>query len=99
MNLGESKLISFISVLVRRTLTCEEIAQLDSLLQRMPNQFAVKEINTLLYAAFAGRKIEAIKAYRSLTGSDLRTSKDAIEYAMSLKQPETTPDHYHAEEN
>lgn len=34
-----------------------------------------------------GKKIEAIKAYRMLTGADLRTSKDAVEKYWNNQQP------------
>lgn len=38
------------------------------------------EVDALLMAmGVEGKKIEAIKAYRALTGADLRTSKDAVE--------------------
>lgn len=44
-----------------------------------------------LFAAMeSNRKIEAIKAYRTLTGEGLKESKDAVETVMSKFAPEAT---------
>jgi ribosomal protein L7/L12 len=53
------------------------------------------DVNKLLYAFSAGdRKIEAIKAYRSLTGAGLKESKEAIE----KYSPPKTDDQYTAKD-
>jgi ribosomal protein L7/L12 len=53
------------------------------------------DVNKLLYAFAAGdRKIEAIKAYRSLTGAGLKESKEAIERFT----PPKTDDQYTAKD-
>jgi ribosomal protein L7/L12 len=41
----------------------------------------VDNLNFMLRAMGNNQKIEAIKAYRAMTGSPLKESKDAIEYA------------------
>ena len=44
--------------------------------QPIPN---VELINALMFSMQQGRKIDAIKAYRQLTGYGLKESKDAVE--------------------
>lgn len=61
-----------------------EISRLDDLteinVEPVPVPYADATIvNELLKAMKDGRKIEAIKAYRSLTGLGLKESKDAVE--------------------
>ena len=45
----------------------------------MPSLEAMEHANTLLASVRKGEKVNAIKAYRSLTGSGLKEAKDAVE--------------------
>ena len=45
----------------------------------MPKQVPDDQIEPIRAAVFAGRKIEAIKQYRTATGEGLKESKDFIE--------------------
>lgn len=51
------------------------------------NERASQEVVTLLEAMASGKKIDAIKAYRSLTGYRLKESIDAVERVMNLFAP------------
>lgn len=48
----------------------------------MPGPAVVKD---MLQAIVGGRKIDAIRAYRVLTGEGLKESKDAIEFTMGQR--------------
>lgn len=48
------------------------------------NDRVQRDVVGLLEAMASGKKIEAIKNYRSLTGYGLKESKDAVERVMSL---------------
>mgnify|MGYP001602022755 CR=1 FL=1 len=45
----------------------------------MTNELTPEQLTTLGNALYAGNKIEAIKLYRTVTGKDLKDSKDAVE--------------------
>lgn len=47
-----------------------------------PKPIDTRDIHNLMKAVAGNRKIEAIKAYRSLTGFGLVQSKDAVEAAF-----------------
>lgn len=63
----------------------EEVEELDRLIdipvpEQPPAYVSDSHVNLLLAAMNQpGKKIEAIKAYRSLTGAGLKESKDAVE--------------------
>lgn len=60
----------------------------------MPNEPTDAQWRAIETEIFAGRKISAIKLYRSATGLDLKDSKDAIErYKTELRKqfPDKAP--------
>jgi hypothetical protein len=57
----------------------------------MADPIPQEELDALSESLFQGRKIEAIKRYRELTGLQLKESKDAVEAleaALRAKSPE-----------
>lgn len=71
-------------------ITFEEPAKLSDILPA-PKASAV-DVDSLLAAFKAGTKIEAIKAYRTLTGYGLKETKDAIESYWVPKPRVTAPE-------
>ncbi len=45
----------------------------------MTDELTPEQLTALGNALYAGNKIEAIKLYRTVTGKDLKDSKDAVE--------------------
>ncbi len=73
-----------------------EINELDNIADIiMPNvatdQVNPSRVDDILKAMAGDRKIEAIKAYRALTGSGLKESKDAIEAYWVTPREVKTP--------
>ena len=54
-----------------------------------PPELRARLESELQEALAAGRKIDAIKAYRRLHGTDLKHSKDAVERELSGRSSET----------
>jgi ribosomal protein L7/L12 len=89
--LAFATLIAFIAMKSKHMLEAGDIKDLDNLIDiKMPDvatdQVNPNRIDEMLAAISDNHKIEAIKAYRSLTGSGLKESKDAIEKYW-LRQP------------
>jgi ribosomal protein L7/L12 len=75
-----AKIISIVTHLAERQLDDDEIERFDSILAlETPYRADPGSVNEVLSAMYGGRKIEAIKAYRNLTGASLVDSKNAIE--------------------
>ena len=75
-----AKIISIITSMVERELDEGEIERFDSFLAvETPFRAEPGAVNDILSAMLRGQKIEAIKAYRNLTGASLVDSKNAIE--------------------
>ncbi len=95
-----AELVSYISSFYR--LDREDIEKIDSLIDiEVPtppaNIVACSDVDQLMALMAEGtRKIEAIKAYRVLTGAGLKESKDAVERYW---QRANTLVHRHAEED
>lgn len=78
------KLINVLSHWGMRELELHEVKELDVLIA--PNPVSTQErpivseqvVTDLMSAMREGRKIDAIKAYRSLTNAGLKESKDAV---------------------
>jgi len=82
MNIHFNQLVSHVTILVKRVLDTYEIQDLQNIVTACsePNKVSEAKVNTLLAAMGRdGQKIEAIKAYRVLTGLGLKESKDAVE--------------------
>jgi ribosomal protein L7/L12 len=76
-----AQLASMLSVIAGRSFSAEDLREIDVLISNAgvgrSDPFVV---NTLMQHVRSGAsKIEAIKAYRTLTGLGLRESKDAVE--------------------
>lgn len=79
-----AKLIGFIERSHALNLSKSQIESIDDIIDiEMPEQEKIypktSDIEYLLAAIKYGRKIEAIKGYRNLTGMGLKESKDMIE--------------------
>lgn len=80
-----ASLIGFISYRYHLTITPDDIREMDAIIEvEIPEASRVitnlNDVNDLLkYMAGGTYKIEAIKAYRNLTGVGLKESKDAVE--------------------
>jgi Ribosomal protein L7/L12 C-terminal domain len=81
-----AQLIAYISNIVsRQSIDSTDISMLDDLIDiEVPTQVAnivkCSDVDQLMALMNEGtRKIEAIKAYRTLTGAGLKESKDAVE--------------------
>lgn len=78
-------LVAFIQIKSRNLLEAEDVRDLDNLIDFemvAPKQIGCNpdRLNAMLELMANGqKKIEAIKAYRELTGSGLKESKDAVE--------------------
>lgn len=79
MNINEAMVISFVTSLIDRMLSESEIGFLLGFVKTVSNSYSNTELETLMDAMKNGRKIEAIKAYRTMTGSSLLDAKNAIE--------------------
>lgn len=82
--LNFATLISIVSGAAKRRLQPEEIDEIERLttVSRFPVPFGsgtATEVRTLMVALAEGRKIDAIRSHRFLTGDGLKESKDAIE--------------------
>ena len=56
-----------------------QIQDIQNMVVELNEKADENEVSNLMDAMKNSRKIDAIKAYRALTGTDLRTSKDAVE--------------------
>lgn len=75
-----AKLISVITHLADRELSVNEIDGIDSIVaDETPFRADPGAVNELLSAMLLGKKIEAIKAYRALTGESLVNAKNVVE--------------------
>jgi hypothetical protein len=45
----------------------------------MADELTAEQLTAISNAIYSGNKVEAIKLYRSVTGKDLKDSKDAVE--------------------
>ncbi len=89
--LGLARLIAYLCALHRgHAYDRYEISQIDSIIaegiQSKPPATVPtpQDARDLLLAIVGERKIDAIKAYRSLTGDGLKESKEAVERVMDL---------------
>jgi ribosomal protein L7/L12 len=93
-----AKLVAFISGQFQVHMNSQDIEALDGLINiEVPMQSPAKanpaEVDELMRLMAGGtQKIEAIKAYRSLTGSMLKESKDAVEKYWVSKPAATLSD-------
>ena len=74
-----ARLISQITHVTREILEEFTIKEIAVTVDSFSAGASISSINQLLAAMRDGRKIEAIKEYRSLTGMGLKESKDAVE--------------------
>lgn len=77
-------LISMLSAYFNRSIDAQDI---ESIYNSIENMYVNKQINQISVISMfdhmlAGRKIDAIKEHRSLTGMGLKESKDEIERIM-----------------
>jgi ribosomal protein L7/L12 len=79
-------LISYVTKLTDRALDRFEVGNLEAFVKESneqsaynPNSVVVTNVNYLLDSLANNKKIDAIKAYRALTGSPLKDSKEIIE--------------------
>lgn len=82
MKLDKIKFANLVAFICGRTtyqLSAEEINMLDNMLDTPEAAANPQVIEELMKAIHDGKKIEAIKAYRSLIPSGLKEAKDAIE--------------------
>lgn len=84
-----AELISYITVVCNHRIDLQSIEGIELRIKELiePNAvqpLAVPKVNLqpMFEAMCNGRKIEAIKAYRELTGEGLKEAKDAIESIM-----------------
>lgn len=93
--IGLARLIAYLCALTRtHAFDRYEISQIDSIIMEsiqakhathVPNP---QDARDLITALANDRKIEAIKAFRCLTGDGLKESKDAVELVMNKMKPE-----------
>ena len=83
-----ARLVSVIGTFMNRQLSYEELRELDATVSVSSVRSDPFVVNTLMKHMRSGEsKIEAIKAYRALTGMPLKESKDAVEaYWPSLSE-------------
>ena len=85
------KLISDVSGMSGRSLSNQEIDRIaqnfgrDRLGPKTGYPVKESELLDMFQAMISGRKIEAIKIYRALTGAELQLAKDAVELVMTTK--------------
>lgn len=72
-------LISYITTLRGSGLNDYDIQPIATLIDTLGGSQSVESVDRLLSHMAAGRKIEAIKEYRIMTGAGLKDSKDAVE--------------------
>ena len=80
-----ASLISFLSSVTGREFSTSEIDIIYEQVFNFKNEEVKSnfvDLNPLFSAMSEGRKIEAIKEYRTLTGVFLKDSKDAVESVM-----------------
>jgi ribosomal protein L7/L12 len=83
--IGFARLLVFLNGLTRHNFDRHEIGEIDGLIAEglkpatAPN---AADVRLLLESMATDRKIEAIKAFRTLTGDGLKESKDAVERVM-----------------
>lgn len=87
-----ARLISYLSRNAGGTLCIDEIQTIDNMIdidvKPVPVPFVdAKLVNELLKAMKHGQKIEAVKAYRSLTGLELKEAMRAVEAQWSYFKP------------
>jgi hypothetical protein len=83
-----ARLVSWITVLMgdRSSMTFDQINCLNDLVQPIspvPAPHSYVNLNLLFDAMIAGKKIEAIREHRMLTGMGLKESKDEVERLMN----------------
>ena len=85
-----NRMIAQTKELARQEVICsqsrERLSQAEARVSVLCQQPQKADVNEMLRAMADNRKIEAIKAHRSLTGSPLKESKDIIEAAMGQRQ-------------
>jgi ribosomal protein L7/L12 len=93
--IGLARLIAYLCSLSRtHSFDRYEIGQIDSIITESLAQKpaavvpSAADARLLLEAIASGRKIEAIKAFRCLTGDGLKESKDAVERVMDKMKPD-----------
>lgn len=87
-HIGFARLISQISILRGSMLNNYDVRDIATTLDEMAASASSDSVNRLLSAMKDGRKIEAIKEYRSITGMGLKESKDAVEmYSVPVPLP------------
>ena len=80
-----ASLISFLSSVTGREFSTSEIDVIYEQVFNFKNEEVKSnfvDLSSLFSAMSEGRKIEAIKEYRTLTGAFLKESKDAVESVM-----------------
>lgn len=83
-------LVSFVTSIVGRQLDCYEIEELHQYLPApTPEEFpCATHARDLMNAMGQGRRIDAIKSYRSLTGDGLKEAKDIVESVIGWRPME-----------
>lgn len=74
-----AELISYITAMGSRAISEHECREIEALMNRCNFQRSSQAVDDLLRLMGSNSKIEAIKAYRALTGQGLKESKDAVE--------------------
>ena len=91
--IGLARLIAYLCSLSRHDFARYEISQIDGIIveslqsKSQPAVPSPQDVISLMENMGADRKIEAIKAYRALTGHGLKESKDAVERIMDRLRP------------
>ena len=90
-----TQLVSYLSVVTNTYFSSDQIEAIKGTIDQMTNikfepatheqikEAAGNQVMEMLRAMHDGKKIEAIKACRMLTGYGLKEAKDAIEWAMA----------------
>ena len=88
-----AKVVSWISRITNGLEFAEDdLKELDNIIDIKAPTVDINDVNSLLDAMQAGRKIDAIKAYRQLTGQGIKESKDAVEKYWRPIEPATLGD-------
>ena len=100
-NIKFARLISYISSWSKSDLSLHQIECIEECVKdiinpptdtTMTTAQVRNEVDTMFSAYAKGQKIEAIKAYRTLTGYGLKESKDAIEQLIRTCHDRYNPD-------
>lgn len=100
-NIKFAELIGYITASAERMLLIPEIKGIEDRIKDIVEQPSVATMTTIqvrnlvedMFRAYAnGQKIEAVKAYRALTGYGLKESKDAVEGLIADCHKNYNPD-------